>query len=127
MRARRRGTIHDPGVLPTLRLSSLVAERFGPSADFLPDCLAVIRPADQADKSTTPRRPGSYVRETPRLFAQSERRESDAPRQFADLNRLDHLLFCNVDHGNIVGNAVGDDQIFFVRREIAVPHALSKD
>src|SRR5271155_198972 len=58
MRAGRRGTIHDPGVLPTLRLSSLVADRFGPSPDFLPDCLAVIRPADQADKSTTPRRPG---------------------------------------------------------------------
>src|SRR5271163_1222009 len=127
MRARRRGTIHDPGVLPTLRLSSLVAERFGPSTDFLPDCLAVIRPADQADKSTTPRRPGSYFRETPGRFARSVRRESDAPRQFADLDRLDDFLFCDVDHGNIVGNAVRDDQIFFVRREIAVPDALSNE
>src|ERR1700721_533057 len=31
-------------------------ERFGPSTDFLPDCLAVIRTADQEKERTTPRR-----------------------------------------------------------------------
>src|SRR5215475_3569348 len=44
--------------------------------------------------------------------------------KLADLDGLDHLLRGNVDDGNVVGDAVGDQQIFFVRREGHVPDAL---
>ena len=51
--------------------------------------------------------------------------ECDAPRQFADLDRLDDLQRRDVDDRDIVRDAVGDQQIFFVGRETAVPDALA--
>src|SRR6185437_5706620 len=48
-----------------------------------------------------------------------------APRQFADLNRLDDLLRRDVDYRDVVGDAVGHQQIFFIRRECHVPDPLA--
>src|SRR6202000_937673 len=55
----------------------------------------------------------------------SVRTERDAPGQFANLNRFDHLLGRHVDHRYVVRNAIGAQQVFFFRREAAMPDPLA--
>src|SRR6267154_1021051 len=45
--------------------------------------------------------------------------------QLADLDRLDHLLRNDIDDRNVVGYAVGHQQIFFIRGKRHVPDPLS--
>ncbi len=51
--------------------------------------------------------------------------DRDAPRQLADLDRLDHLEGGYVNHGYVVRYAVGGQKILFVRRESQVPDPLA--
>ena len=55
----------------------------------------------------------------------SLRAERDAPRQFANGDGFDHFLGNDVDHRHVVRDAVRDDQVLLVRREGAVPDALT--
>ena len=57
-------------------------------------------------------------------FLISIRAEGNAPGQFADLNGFDDPLGRDVDHRNVVRDAIGDQQVFFVRRKSAVPNSL---
>src|SRR5271168_5064837 len=47
-----------------------------------------------------------------------------APWKLANLNRLDNLLRGDIDHRDVVGDTVGDQQILLVRRERHVPDPL---
>src|SRR6185436_15499439 len=49
----------------------------------------------------------------------------DTPGQLAVLDRLYDLLRGDVDHRDVVRNAVGNHQIFFVRGECHVPYPLA--
>src|SRR3984893_17824157 len=51
--------------------------------------------------------------------------ESNAPGQFSNLNRLDDPQARHVDDRDVVRDAVGDQQIFLVRRKGAVPNSLT--
>src|SRR5260370_3285644 len=53
------------------------------------------------------------------------RAEGNTPGQFADLNRFDDLLARHVDDGDVVRDAIGDQQIFLIRRKSAVPDSLA--
>src|SRR5438067_8575595 len=48
----------------------------------------------------------------------------DAPGKLAHLDGLDHFEGRNVDHGDVVREAVRGEQIFLVRRERQVPDPL---
>src|ERR1700688_248015 len=47
-----------------------------------------------------------------------------APWKLADLNRLDDLWCGDIDHGDVVGDAVRHQQIFLVWRKRQVPDPL---
>src|SRR3954451_15965259 len=49
----------------------------------------------------------------------------NSPGQLADLDGLDYLLRRHVDDRDVVGYAVGHQQIFFVRGERHVPDPLA--
>ncbi len=51
--------------------------------------------------------------------------DRDAPGQFADLDGLGDLLRGDIDHGHIVRDTVGDQQVFFVGCEGHVPDPLA--
>ena len=55
----------------------------------------------------------------------SIRPEGYPPGQFANLNGLDNAQRRHVDDGDIVRNAVGNQQVFFVGREGTMPNPLS--
>ena len=50
-----------------------------------------------------------------------------APRQFANLDRLDHLQAGHVYHRDIVGKAIGRQQVLLVGRERHVPNTLAHE
>ena len=55
----------------------------------------------------------------------SVRAEGNAPGQFADLDRFDDPQARHVDDRDVVRDAIGDQQIFLVRRKGAVPNPLA--
>src|ERR1700756_5392062 len=52
------------------------------------------------------------------------RPERDAPGQFTNLDGLDDAQGGDINNRDIVGNAISDDKILFVRRKRAVPDTL---
>ena len=57
----------------------------------------------------------------------SPRRRRDPPGQLPDLDSLDHFLRSDIDDRNVVGKAVGRQEVFLVRRERHVPDPLADE
>src|SRR5260221_7198742 len=79
---------------------------------------AARRHPDEREHPAEPS-PARYVR------LMSSWRDRDAPWQLTYLNRLDDFLRGDINDRDIVGDAVGHEQIPFVRCECHVPDPLA--